>query len=395
MIDRLAFLLLAALIFTIPWEKTVLLPGIGTLTRAVGMLAFLAGIGAVLMRRNARAPNLPLVLAAVFAAWSGLTWFWSLDPAATVARFLTYVQLLAMVWLVWELCRTRARQLRLLEMYIAGAVIASGATIWRYLERQQTYYRRYAAPGFDPNDLGITVALAIPLALYAALQYPGWRAWLYRAAIVPISIAILLTASRTAVVAACAGYMFLLWTWRRSGWLQRTAGLVLLGILPAGVVGLAPPAARERISTIGQEVTQGTLHNRTRIWKTGVRVLRKHPLVGVGAGAYPDAVRPWLGVPRIPGHEYVAHNAFLSVLVETGIAGACFYGAFLLAIALFIWVLRTQERALWAATLLVWMIGAFLLTWEHRKPGWVIFALIMTEWARCFSRHSAAEAVPE
>jgi hypothetical protein len=43
------------------------------------------------------------------------------------------------------------------------------------------------------------------------------------------------------------------------------------------------------------------------------------------------------------------------------------------------------ERALWSVMLAVWAVGITTLTWEHRKPGWLLFALIMTEWARSFA----------
>ena len=64
----------------------------------------------------------------------------------------------------------------MLEAYLGGAVVSAAATIVRYSLNQQTYWRRYAAPGFEPNDLGLTLALAIPMALYLALRRTGWRA---------------------------------------------------------------------------------------------------------------------------------------------------------------------------------------------------------------------------
>jgi hypothetical protein len=50
------------------------------------------------------------------------------------------------------------------------------------------------------------------------------------------------------------------------------------------------------------------------IWKAGLKVLKSHPVADVGAAAYPEAVRPRLGTPGVPGHQSVAHNTFLSVL---------------------------------------------------------------------------------
>jgi hypothetical protein len=53
-------------------------------------------------------------------------------------------------------------------------------------------------------------------------------------------------------------------------------------------------------------------------------------------------------------------------------------------LAVYTWMMPPPARALWAVMLTVWVAGVSTLTWEHRKPGWVFFALIMTEWARSF-----------
>jgi O-antigen ligase len=196
--------------------------------------------------------------------------------------------------------------------------------------------------------------------------------------------AVLLTASRTALIGTGAAFTFVLWTWRRSRWVQRASSVLLALLVVAGAVALAPKESRQRIATTATEITRGTLHKRTQIWKAGVRALRQRPVLGAGAGAYPDAVEPFIGVPPIPGHEYVAHNTFLSVLVETGLPGFALYSLFLGALLLFVWVLPGAERALWSSVLLVWVLGASTLTWEHRKPSWLFPAMISVHWARSF-----------
>lgn len=383
MIERLAWVLVVVFVFTIPWEKSVWIPGVGTITRLLGLLALAFGIAAAIRRRALRLPNLVLICAGLFVAWEALTCLWSIDPQASAARALTFAQLFTMLWLIWDLCRTETAQRQLLHAYVAGAMVASADTIIRYALNQQTYWRRYAAAGFDPNDLGLTLALAIPMALYLAMR-GGPAAWFYRGAIVLTEAAILLTASRTALIVAALAFLFVLLTWRESPLTQRATAIVLLLLLGAGALVLAPQASRDRLATLPGELTSGTLHNRTRIWKTGLKALKQHPILGAGAGAYPEAVKPWLGVPAIAGHEYVAHNTFLSVLVETGIVGFGLLTALLAAGALFIWILPGVHRALWISTAAVWAIGVCTLTWEHRKPTWLLMALITTAWARAF-----------
>jgi O-antigen ligase len=380
MSDRAAWALLGLFVFSIPWEKSIQAPGVATLSHLFGILAFAAAAVAAIRRRSIRPPNLALVLAALFVLWAALTWLWSMDRQATALRVTTFAELLAMVWLIWDVCREPLRQTRLMQCYVWGAVAASASAYLRYFQGRQTYYLRYAAPGFDPNDFGLILALSIPMALYLALRSPGWMQWCYRAAVLAVMSALLLTASRTALVAAFVAFGFALWTWREADRGQRISSALLLVLLVAGMLQFAPASSRKRLATITAELTRGTLHNRTLIWKTGLKVLKRHPVLGVGAGAYPEAVRPWLGTPGVPGHQYVAHNTFLSVLVECGVIGFGVYALLLATLVLFVWTLAPAERALWWIALAVWAVGVSTLTWEHYKPSWLIMALIMTAW---------------
>jgi hypothetical protein len=207
---------LCLFVFSIPWEKSIQAPGVGTLSHLFGILAFAAGAIAAVRRGSIRPPNLAMGLAALWVLWSALTYLWSLDRQATLMRAITLAELLAMVWLIWDACRTPLRQTRLMQSYVWGAVAASASTFLRYFQGRQTYYRRYTAPGFDPNDFGLILALSIPLALYLALRARGWERWCYRAAVLAVISAVLLTASRTALIATFAAFGFALWTWREA-----------------------------------------------------------------------------------------------------------------------------------------------------------------------------------
>lgn len=383
-LPSVAWVLVWLLVFSMPWEKSLWVPHIGTISQFLGIGAFAAGVFDALRRRAIRRPNAVLLSATLMVGWFSLTYLWSLDQPATLLRIKTFLELLALIWLIWDQCRGPARQRQLLTAYVFGAMAASGIAFWRYAHHQQTYYLRYAASGFDPNDFGLILALSIAPAMYLMRRGPGLLRWTVAAALVTIIPAILLTASRTALVAALVALVFALLTWRGADVAYRVATALGILALALGPFLLAPAPQRTRLQTLPSELNRGTLHGRTRIWKAGLKAFKRRPICGVGSGAYPEAVAPMLGRPSVPGAQYVAHNTFLSILVETGLIGFALFALLGVLLAFFIAGMRAPERTLWGVMLAVWATGVSTLTWEQYKPTWLIVALIMTEWARSY-----------
>jgi O-antigen ligase len=383
-VSRIAWGLLWLMVFSMPWEKSLWVPHVGTISQLLGLLAFAAGVVVAFRRGSIRGPNAVLLSAALLVAWFALTYFWSLDRPATTVRIKTFAELLALLWLVWDQCRGPARQRQILTAYVSGAAAASALAFWRYAHHRQTYYLRYSAAGFDPNDFGLILALSVPPALYLMRRERGWVRWFSMGCLLLAIPAILLTASRTALVATFVAFVFVLVTWRGADPAYKVAAALALIALALGPVLLAPAPQRNRLQTLPTELNRGTFHGRTRIWKTGLRVFKQHPILGIGSGAYPEAVKPWLGRPGVPGAQYVAHNTFLSVLVESGVTGFALFCLLAVSVLVFIRAMPFPERALWAVMLAVWTVGVSTLTWEQYKPTWLIMALITTEWARSY-----------
>src|SRR5579885_1519837 len=213
-VSAIAWGLLWLLVFSMPWEKSLWVPQLGTISHLLGILAFCAWAAHAAWRRCWRRPNLALVLAGMLVCWFAFTYVWSLDRPATLMRIKTFTELLILVWLIWNECRSETRQRQLLAAYVFGAAIAALMALWRYLHHQQTYYLRYAAPGFDPNDFGLILALSIGPAFYLARR--GFLRGLAAAALAAIIPAILLTASRTAWVASLVALLFAWAAWRNA-----------------------------------------------------------------------------------------------------------------------------------------------------------------------------------
>jgi len=74
----------------------------------------------------------------------------------------------------------------------------------------------------------------------------------------------------------------------------------------------------------------------------------------------------------------VAHNSFLSVLVETGMVGLMLFGTLFVIAVVSTFYLPKLESNLWRTVLFIWFLGASALTYEHHKPTWLVLALIVT-----------------
>jgi O-antigen ligase len=164
--------------------------------------------------------------------------------------------------------------------------------------------------------------------------------------------------------------------------------LILAFVALAGIGAwlFMPEKSWSRLSTIGSEISQGTLNERTMIWQIGWPVFGRAPFQGVGAGAYAPIVEHTLGLASdVAGAEVgspaaarlVAHNTFFSILVEQGVVGFVLFFLLLLTLIVSAWRLPRIERIFWLCILLTWAVGSLDLSWEQRKPTWFIFGLLI------------------
>jgi O-antigen ligase len=372
LLTRCAFFFFWCLVFTIPWENLIVIPNLGTLAHLVGYMALAVGLLAVIDRGRLNRTTGSFLLIAAFAFWRCLSFLWTAAPEATLIEIQTIIQMVAMVWLLHQLAFSQKRLLAVTQAYVLGTLVSACDTIYQYLLGiNPVGQSRFTATGFDPNELALMLVLSFPLSLYLASSTRRLSLiWLYRVQLMLAATAVFLTASRGPVLAASGLLLFLPAVFFRSSEKQKAALVAVAVIAAAVVLSLVPAASWKRLGTIGAQVETGTFNDRTIIWEAGLGVFRQNPIIGIGAGAFSTVVHNSTGV------SYVAHNTFLSILVEQGLIG---FGLFL---ALLIYSIRSClhmprfERALWLTMLMTMSIGIFSLTWEYRKPIWLIFGLI-------------------
>jgi O-antigen ligase len=366
-----ALWLLALFVFSVPLENSIVIPGIGTIGRIIGLVAFVAGMVAVIESGKFRTPIVPHLMMALFVVWACLSYLWTIGTQETTEEIISYIQLLAMVLLIWAEAPKPEHQQRLMRAYVLGAGCLAVATI---LQNQGPSFDRQGAFNMNANDIGLRIVLSVPMALYLSVvdKRPIWP-WIYRGVVAAGACGIFFTASRGSFVALLASGLMIpltLGSWTRK---QKLAMVVLVVVGAAVAINMVPEKAWSRLGETQNEITEGTMDLRTVIWHAGLETYAEHPFLGIGAGAFPIAAEQKIAQAWAP------HNTFLSVLVELGSVGFAIFGVLLFTLVTAARRMQPLERSLWLVTLLSWALGCFAMNWEYYKPTWFLFAMVAAQ----------------
>ena len=370
--------LLALFVFTIPFENAIEIPGIGSLTRLIGLLAFIAGIVALRRRGDvtAHAPALFLLPACLLVVWGLCSAFWSVAPIATLGRVATFTQLVLMAWLVVEYARGPRVQALLLQAFVLGGYLNVAVAV-NVLATSQGEAFRDVGSAFNPNGFAAVLAIAVPFAWH--LGSTARRRWLQALnyLFIPVAVfGVVLSASRGGLIAMLAALVIVPLGLASVGWLRRIVLIALIAIGGWIVLVKAPQVVPDlqrnivRLAGTYDELTSGSLTTRREIWRAGLTVFTDVPLTGVGFGAFRYAVADTLGRVK------AAHNAFVTMLVELGVVGLVLFVAVLAISALS--VLATASRGLMFAPVAFLVLAVTLMpsNSEADKYTWFVLAIL-------------------
>lgn len=192
-------------------------------------------------------------------------------------------------------------------------------------------------PFINSNHGAIAVAALLPIAVLSGDSGQSWRRVFGLVALVTMTLAIVMSGSRGALlcVAVAAVVLLLLLGTPRTRWI--TTGVTGLALLTTLVVG--PRQTAEHLTSIVEPDRYERAHafndvftGRTTIYRDAIGLVADAPLVGVGPAGFADALRTRKTNPR---HATIthAHSEPLQALVEHGVVGAGLALAFLSAVA--------------------------------------------------------------
>ncbi len=362
------------------------MPGGGALSisRLVGLALIVAGLGATLRRGTLRlrVPAVTLLITVAFALWAGMGSLWNtVNPLSAVLAAAIYAQLAIMAILIWQLCRNVQDHRILLQAYVLGAYIIAGKIAFDYLTNpfvpnSAQSMERYTALGGNPNGVAAAIALALPLAWYLgnfwARGLLRWLNYFY----LPLAIfAVILTASRGGFLVALAGLLVVPLTFGHLPAKSRVI-VVVFALLSAGFIASTIPLANfTRLTEASSEISEGDLTGRGSIWKAGLQVYTGSPILGIGTGGFPQAVKPILG------RGAPAHNAFLTVLVELGVIGLGLYIVNFLVVLRPLLKLPGPEKMLYLCFWLALVVSMLPSNVEDAQYVWALLTLMATRQA--------------
>lgn len=369
---KIAFFCIWFFVFSLPWEDSIVFGHFGTVSRLVGLPVFVTCSWALIESGQIRRLSPLHVLVFLHVAWECLTTLWTLDPTYSATLVVTYLQLTTVMCLIWNVATSDRQQRTLTEAFVLGTFVSIASTVFNYLRGQAMDYQRYAAAGFNADDLGLTLAVSIPLSYWLSIESenPLLR-WVYRLQPLAAIGAIAIMATRASFAAAIlASGAVVIATLRYVGRTQKL-GLALCVVLGTAVaLRFVPKSSWERLSTIGSEMNSGTFGDRKQIWRAGMDMFVEHPLFGIGAGAFAPRVELRIGIRK------VAHNTFISVLVEGGIIGLTIFLVLMFGIVRCILSLPTLRSRVLLIAFSTWALVACTLTFEYRKPTWFLYTLV-------------------
>ncbi len=327
----------------------------------------------------------------LFFGWATASLLWATDIGIATESLTRYAPNLLLIPIAYTAIRTRRDLKLVLGAIMLGAIVAATFGVLQppnpNLVEEST---RASGTVGDPNELAafLLVGMALGAGLLIGKQNSS-RLRTAAAVAVPLCAAgIFLSLSRGGLVALAAALLagpFFAGRWR--------GHIAILLVLVAGggllyFTELAPLPARERVTNSNG----GT--GRSDIWKLGLRMVRAHPIDGVGVGQFPVVSADYALQPGtleradlvFSTAPKITHNTYLEIMSEMGIPGFLLFLATILScLACMLGAARvwgrsgdlTMEVTARAAFLGLFglLVADFFISDMYGKLLWVMLAL--------------------
>lgn len=331
---------------------------------------------------------------AVFLGWIVLSFTWAESTADALDQLISFLVVAAVYVITYTAIRTRRQAIVLIGSFIAGTAYTAAFGLVTRPSLDTVESGRLVSTIADPNFLALSLIAGIALAgagIVAAKGHPALK--LLAAGVLTICLAaFILTGSRGGILGLAAALLagiLVAGRWR----IVTTIAVAVVVTLAVGFYTLyAPPEITDRI----ESATQGEARQedgRTTIWIVGWRMVKDHPVRGVGVGNFGSESINYVLEPgranrtdRVINKPGVSHNSYLGPLAELGAIGLSLFLS-IIAFSLVSTVraarrfaeagdrpMEALARGLLAA-LVGMLVAAFFISAEASKQVWLLLAL--------------------
>jgi O-antigen ligase/tetratricopeptide (TPR) repeat protein len=292
----------------------------------------------------------------------GLTWRpLSVDSTLTGPALLKLVAYLCVFLLIvfcpfGEMGKPDLVRILLTVALIAGVLVGAvallehlssdGRAIWLFAPRDwrrgNPWGSRATGPFANPDHLACYLNLVSPIALSGLLLPMAFvtrgRAvvrFFCAAALIVITVALLLTASRGAWLGALVGVVIFYSLSPLEARQQVKVGRARLGVwaicglfVIVVFLGIGPAGRIQTDSRFEETVSQSSLMDRLVPAKLTLKMIGDFPALGIGLGCWPELFPQYANPPWSPTFWNAAHNDYIQLIAETGLLGFALLGCF-------------------------------------------------------------------
>ena len=320
----------------------------------VGDIAILAALGGIFLQRGGIRFPPYLAWLTVFTGWVLIASRGTQYPEAVSPQLTAMVKLCLIVFAAANALRTRP-QARLFMVFFLGcfALFPLRGAMFNFffygnaVQGRAVWNMLYS----NPNDLGAMALLQLSMAIALLVTEPkGWVRWCALAGVFMVPMLILMTQSRGVFLGLIAFIAIALVGQRR-----RVQIVVRLAVVAIILAAVAPAGVWERLGTLKHATSTSTLNEvdgeggsakqRSEIWRVAFKIIREHPITGVGVGAYEPTHEVYAMDPEFnptARGPRDTHSLYFNVLAETGYPGLLLY--LIMLASVFVAAERTRRR---------------------------------------------------
>jgi putative inorganic carbon (HCO3(-)) transporter len=302
----------------------------------------LLGLGLAVLLFNRRKVEVPrlFVPIACFAVWTLVSLALSQDPVAglpQIKKFYIFFIVIAAYTAFRDLPQVdRIARGLFVASSVAGVVaVAEFGLYYSGLHSQHDFYTIYSLGSRITGFMGHWQTFSgqqmlVLVVLLAFLLFSSRRPWWTWTAAGIISLSLLLSFTRGVWLGCLGGGLYLLWQFRRPLVLAVPLALLLLYLFSPGLV-------RERIRSLVDTRADSSNQARLLMTRTGLNMIRQHPLVGIGPNGVNysfDRYRPRPAETKPSGYYGHLHNNYLQIAAERGLPCLAFFVWLLVAAAI-------------------------------------------------------------